>query len=184
MLVVIADNRINLSFAGVAMRVALGKLKALIDNNLGASSAALRGIDVAPPPPSALSGSIAQTSGPSTAGGFSTVSHQPPASRLPHSEIANSGLTWSGVSGSSSVSGSAVYVTDPASAEFLTICTKVLARSVGPMAKLYVRDAVRKLCAGKPFSRDISEELMTELVQQIKKPADAAQFRNLVLKSL
>jgi predicted regulator of Ras-like GTPase activity (Roadblock/LC7/MglB family) len=164
-LAVIADSRLNLSFAGVAVRVAVSKLKALLDGNPGASGRALHaGVT---PPTSSLSGSASSMGG---------------ATRP--AEVATSGLSWSGLSGSSGMGGSGVHVADAASSEFLTACTKALARCVGPMAKLYVKEGVQKICPNRPFSRDSGTELIAELVKHISNPNDAAQFRAHIQKNI
>jgi hypothetical protein len=80
--------------------------------------------------------------------------------------------------------GSGVHVADAASSEFLTACTKALARCVGPMAKLYVKEGVQKICPNRPFSRDSGTELIAELVKHISNPNDAAQFRAHIQKNI
>jgi hypothetical protein len=82
------------------------------------------------------------------------------------------------------LSASGVAVADQASSVVLTACTKALARSAGPMAKLFVKEAVRKLCQGRPFSRDQLPALVAELEKQIEDAADAADFQRAMLKSL
>ena len=82
------------------------------------------------------------------------------------------------------MSTSGVFVTDAASSEFLTACTKALAKSIGPMAKIYVKDDVRKLCPDRPFSKDLAAGLVAELVSHINNPSEATQFRQLLQKSI
>lgn len=172
-LVVIAESRINLSFAGVAIRVAVGKLKSGqavvpqgVPAHLSASSPAFS----------------SQTAGSSSSIGIipmgtTSHAHSPPHSQ---SDLGATGLSWSGVSGASSMAASGVSVTDPASAAYLTTCTKALARSLGPMAKAFVKDAIRKLWPGRAFSLDLGPELAAELERHIEDPTDRVQFRKAV----
>jgi hypothetical protein len=51
------------------------------------------------------------------------------------------------------------------------------------MAKLFVKEAVRKVCPDRPFSRDNVEALVAELAKNIEDPASAAQFTKAVLKA-
>jgi predicted regulator of Ras-like GTPase activity (Roadblock/LC7/MglB family) len=182
-LAVIADARLNISFAGVAIRVAVAKLKAMLDGSmpeplpLGALSSQS---SVSQPHPTQVHAAVAPTASSLSGAGAGASGYARPTT----SEVATSGLSWSGLSGSSSVSGSGVSVADPASSAFLTLCTKALARSVGPMAKVFVKEAARKVSPERPFSRDSAQELITELLKHFEDPAEAAQFRNLVQKSL
>jgi predicted regulator of Ras-like GTPase activity (Roadblock/LC7/MglB family) len=175
-LAVIADNRLNPSFAGVAMRVAAGKLKGLLESgkaaaDLAASSPTLAGsnpalagshpgMPVHPPAPAA------PTTPPPVPGHISAVKN----------ELAGSGLSWSGL-GSSGRATTDVAVADGESSAFLTVCTKSLGASVGPMAKVFVKEAVRKLCPDRPFSRAHWEGLISELRRHIEDSDEATQFQ-------
>ncbi|MGC4092720.1 MAG: hypothetical protein QM756_33535 [Polyangiaceae bacterium] len=168
-LAVLADARLNLSFAGVAIRVAVAKLKAASAMDVAVSSGA------------SSSGMLKASSSQmliSTPVSVSSIG--PSQSSASLSDLASTGLSWSGMSGSSSMAASGVSVTDPASAAFLTSCTKALARSVGPMAKAFVKDAIRKLWPGRAFSLDLAPALMVELERHIEDPADRSQFRKAV----
>jgi hypothetical protein len=161
-LAVIADGRLNASFAGVAIRVAVTKLKAL--DAMRVSSPTLNpAVAAAPMFPVTAAQSMST-----------------PAVRASAPEIAASGLSWSGLGGSSGTSASGVTVSDPASAAYLTGCTKALARSVGPMAKAFVKEAIRKMWPNRPFSRDFGPALAAELERHIEDKADLAQFRGVV----
>jgi hypothetical protein len=98
-------------------------------------------------------------------------------------EVASSGLSWSGL-GTSGMSASGVAVADAESAAALTHCTKALARSVGPIAKIFVKDAVRRISPDRPFSKDQTKRLLAELTQHIENANDAAQFQRTVLSAL
>lgn len=183
-LTVISDTRLNVSFAGVAIRVAVSKLKALLDS--GADPLAGGNVNLSASSLSTSHGNVLQAThsgmpGGSFSGAGSALSG---ASRPGPVEVATSGLNWSGLSGSSMMSSSGVAVADPASSAFLTICTKALARTVGPMAKVFVKEAARKVSPDRPFSRDSAQDLIQELIRHFEDPADATQFRNLVQKSL
>jgi len=165
----IADARLNASFAGVALRVATAKLKGLLESPNSASSlgtpqslsSTLVGVPVAsalgatsPPPTRAVSGAVS----------------------VPVSDLASSGLNWSGLGSSGGRSTSEVSVADPESSAFLTACTKALSASVGPMAKVFVKDAVRKLCPDRPFSRAQGDGLIAVLRSHIDDIDESAQF--------
>jgi predicted regulator of Ras-like GTPase activity (Roadblock/LC7/MglB family) len=161
-LALIADSRLNPSFATVAIRVAMTKLKAALRTGGGSS--------IVEPNPASMSrpGASAQS--------FSQL-------KAPVTEIASSGLSWSGF-GDPSASGSGIAVADPASSALLTTCTKTLAKSVGPMAKLFVKEAVRKVCPDRPFSRDRLDAVLAEIVKNIEKPAAAAEFQKAIQKAI
>ncbi|HET9960222.1 MAG TPA: roadblock/LC7 domain-containing protein [Polyangiaceae bacterium] len=172
-LVLVADTRLNPSFAGVAIRVAVAKLRALAEAAGGVANLAnARG----------TLGAVGTSSAPAT-----PVSHAPsqanPAApfKTQVAEVATSGLSWSGF-GSSALASSGVTVLDPASSAALTACTKALARNVGPMAKVFVKEAVRKVCGDRPFSKDQTSALVAELSKSIEDPSDAAQFRKTALR--
>jgi len=181
-LAVIADTRLNVSFAGVAIRVAVSKLKSLLEDGLPAPPAfgALSGTQGASPGPAQVHSPMAAAQSSLSGGGASGMG----AGGSGRSDVATSGLSWSGLSGSSSTSGSGVSVLDAAASAFLTTCTKALAKSVGPMAKLFVKEAVRKVSPDRPFSRENANELLAELSKHIKNPSEAAQFRQLANKPL
>lgn len=161
-LCVIADARLNPSFASVAVRVAVGKLRTLLESNgytFGAASVSATG---------------SQSSG-------QMPIAQPAA--LP-TEVASSGLSWSGLGNASAMSASGVAVADAESAAALSHCTKALAKSVGPIAKIFVKDAVRRVFPDRPFSKDHTKRLLTELSKHIDNPNDAALFQRTVLSAL
>jgi hypothetical protein len=170
-LIVIAEARINLSFAGVAIRVAVGKLK-----NLQVGS-------VASPPAQLAASSSALGSSSLLGVSAHPLSYSQPQISQPQaqaqSDLSNTGLSWSGASGSS-MAASGVSVTDAASAAYLTTCTKALARSLGPMAKAFVKDAIRKLWPGRAFSLDLGAQLVAELERHIEDPGERVQFRKAV----
>lgn len=153
-LTVIADTRLNVAFLGVALRVAAGKLVTELEAG----------------PPSVMPAA----STPSFHGNVAD----------PLSESSRSGMSWSGVGNGSSMVGSEsglgrsdVGVTDAGASAFLTACTKALAASVGPMAKVFVKDAVRKLCGDRPFSRNDAPALLAHLSAGIQDNDDRMAFQ-------
>ncbi|HEU4730879.1 MAG TPA: hypothetical protein VFT22_23450 [Kofleriaceae bacterium] len=157
-LAVIADQTLNVAFLGVALRVAAAKLIAALEAGPAPAPA------VAPSPVSPASGSS------------SRVPVAPEAARPP--ELARAGLTWSGVSAGSTVSPkSAVSVADDASSMFLTACTRALAANIGPLAKMLVKEAVRKVCGDRPFSRADGPALLALIAASIDNSDDRATFQ-------
>jgi len=151
-LAVVADATLNSSFATVAIRVAANKLrKAILEGGTAAPATAA----AAAAPAGAPSASSSQLSGDSK-----------PA-------LGSSGLSWSKVS---SVGFSSVTVADPAASAFLTNCAKKLARHVGPIAKVYVEEAVRRVSPDAPFSVSVGGRLVLDLAGQIEDATDRAQF--------
>ena len=69
-----------------------------------------------------------------------------------------------------------VAAADPASAAFLQRCSKALALGVGPMARFYVEEAVRRLCPEAPFAMPQARALCEELANQIEDADDRAAF--------
>lgn len=171
----IADNRLNPSFALVAMRVAASKLKHILESPNTAS-------DVVGSNPN-LVGSYPNLAGSHPTGVTVPAGMAPP---IPQSNaqmvkpaspiVASSGLSWSGL-GSSGRGTTDVAVADNESSAFLTLSTKTLGASVGPMAKVFVKEAVRKLCTGSPFSRTHWEPLIAELRKHIEDDEEAVQFQ-------
>jgi hypothetical protein len=170
LLVVVADPRLNQQFAAVAMRVAVTKLKAVFENA------------AAPPAPSARNGGPPPPpNGPHSAnwsGGAQAAASQ--AGAYPKPEISTSGMNWSGL-GTSGLSGSSVAVMDPSASEALSVCAKALARSLGPMAKVYVKEAVVRICQDRPFAKSQVPALVADLERNIGDPGDVARFRREVL---
>lgn len=160
-LAVVADGTLNASFATVAIRVAANKLKKALEGDPSGRAAAsgLAGSSPAIPPPLPASASAAAGS-------------QPGSGSRP--VLASSGLSWSKVS--SSGLSSSLMVADPASSDFLTRCVKQLARRVGPMAKVYVEEAVRRVSPDVPFSLALGKALAEDLGAQIEDPKDRAVF--------
>jgi predicted regulator of Ras-like GTPase activity (Roadblock/LC7/MglB family) len=158
-LAVIADASLNPSFANVAIRVAVTKLKQVIQ-----AGGLQQGAVTAAAPP--------------VGGGPASESSRVSSSVA--SGLTRSGLTWSGISSSGAAApgmSSAVSVTDENTSDFLTRCSKALAKSVGPMAKVFVKEAVRKIAPISPFASNQIPQLVAELETKITDPEDKAAFR-------
>ena len=65
----------------------------------------------------------------------------------------------------SGVGGSDIAVADGPSSTYLSACTKALAASVGPMAKVFVKEAVRRVCGERPFSRADGPALVAQAMR-------------------
>lgn len=174
LLVVIADSHLNPSFAGVALRVAAAKLKTFLESPNAAAEMSSSSINLA-------GASTSQTgSHPTGTPGVGATPPPVPAASASSiravSDLSSSGLSWSGL-GSSGRGTSDVQVADEESSAFLTASAKALSMSVGPMAKVFVKEAVRKICAGRQFSRAQWETLITELRKHIRDNEEAAQFQ-------
>jgi hypothetical protein len=155
-LAVVADATLNPSFATVAIRVAANKLKKALGN--GAAS-------------SALSGTSPPAGSPPPAAGSRPGDSKP--------VLANSGLSWSQTS---SLGLSKIAVADAASSAFLTRSARELAQHLGPMAKVYVEEAVRRVSPDAPFSLSASSKFVADLAGQIEDPDDRASFLKAVEK--
>lgn len=176
-LAIVADATLNASFATVALRMAANKVRGAIE---GGGSQVGAGSQV----PAAGSQPLGPASGSAPAASSSVL---PGADSRP--VLANTGLSWSrtasagsSTTGSSSVGLSSVAVADPASSAFLTRCAKELARHVGPIAKVYVQEAVRRVSPDAPFSQARGRQLIDDLAAQIEDAADRAQFRKAALE--
>lgn len=160
-LAIIADANLNASFATVAIRVAANKLCKVLDGGGASSQLGSGPLHAAPPPLPAAA---------------AAPSDSKPA-------LASSSATWSSSSkSSSSINLSRVSVADPASAAFLSRTAKELARHVGPMAKVYVEEAVRRVSPDAPFALASAAKLLDDLAGQIEDEDDRTQFRKALAK--
>ena len=181
-LAVVADTTLNASFATVAIRVAANKLKKALWG--GGGSSVLSSPPAASPPPlpgaSAHVAVSSQVAGSSPAAGSSPHLPPPPVAKPGDSKVlASSGLSWSQ---SSSIGLSRVAVADPASSAFLTKVAKGLARYVGPMAKVYVEEGVRRVTPEAPFALPCASKLVEDLTGQIEDVEDREAFRKAFAK--
>ncbi len=158
-LAIVADATLNPSFATVAIRVAANKLTKVLAGGVADSSVVL-----------------ASTARP--AAGASAPATPPPLPAAESSSVlSGSGQSWSR---GSSVGLSRVQAADPASGAFLSRCAKELARHVGPMAKVFVEEGVRRVAGDQPFAMTHAPKLLEDLSGQIEDPDDRAQFRKAI----
>jgi hypothetical protein len=152
LLALVADASLNPAFATVAIRVCASKLKRALDGG-GSSSTVGAGpgssVGVLPGPAAASPGPAAGGSRPGLAG---------------------SGLGWS------RPGAGAVQAADQAASAYLTTCARELARHVGPMARIYVEEAVRTVCHDAPFSVASGQTLAEELANRIEDREDRLSF--------
>lgn len=156
-LAVIADSTLNVAFLSVALRVAATKLLAELESSASGTSSAV---------PTAIATG-------------STGSSRIPMVDQSRPVLEKNGLSWSGTTTGtgSGVGSSDVGVADPASVTFLSACTKALAASIGPMAKVFVKEAVRKVCGERPFTRADGPALLAHLAAGIEDSDDRASFQ-------
>jgi predicted regulator of Ras-like GTPase activity (Roadblock/LC7/MglB family) len=163
LLAIVADATLNPSFATVAIRVAANKLKKALAGGSADSSVLASG---------ALAASAARPA--------AAAAPPPLPGPADSSVLSGSGVSWSKTG--SSVGLSRVQVADPASGAFLARSAKELARHVGPMAKVFVEEAVRRVAGDQPFAMTHAPKLLEDLSGQIEDPDDRGQFRKAVQK--
>jgi predicted regulator of Ras-like GTPase activity (Roadblock/LC7/MglB family) len=156
-LVVIADSTLNVAFLSVALRVAAAKLLSELETAAPSSSSSV----------------------PTTLATGSTGSSRIPMVDASRPVLEKTGLSWTGATTGtgSGVGSSDVGVADSASSTFLSACTKALAASIGPMAKVFVKEAVRKVCGERPFTRADGPALLAHLATGIEDSDDRASFQ-------
>jgi predicted regulator of Ras-like GTPase activity (Roadblock/LC7/MglB family) len=147
-LAVIGDQTINLAFLGVALRVAASKLVAALEAT--AAQAAPSGV------------------APGT-GRIPVIDARPEPSQV--------GAPAPGEGSGVTAVTSEIAVLDTASTAFLAACTRALAARIGPIAKIFVRDAVRKVCPGRAFSRADAPALIAQLSAMLESSEDRAMFQ-------
>ncbi len=165
-LAIVADATLNPSFATVAIRVAANKLKKALAGGVGDSGMAST-VTRAP---------LASTAAPAAAPPPVPAAPPPVDSQV----LSGSGVSWS--KAGSSIGLSRIQTADPASAAFLSRCAKELARQVGPMAKVYVEEAVRRVAGDQPFAMAHGPKVLDDLSGQIEDADDRAQFRKSIQK--
>lgn len=187
-LVVVADSRLNESFAKVAIRMAINQIKKFIHDGV-----------FQPPPPSAAElpapsqhsvSSIPQNpryQTPPPMGHHQTPSSfraQVGATQPSYSSDGSLSMSWSGMSGSGMSASSVLSVADDVSKGFLSLSSKVLAKYVGPVAKRLVKRNAAKLMGGSPFSMDHAELLINVLEKEVPEPDQKVEFRKFIRMKL
>ncbi|MBN2525728.1 MAG: hypothetical protein JXR76_04980 [Deltaproteobacteria bacterium] len=161
LLCVISDLNTNVPFLNVAIKVAKNKIKRKLDNMESGMSSTASLSDAkfssqfsSPPAafPQGMHSSGMQATSPATR---STMGE-------PLADV-GSGFSWSGVGAASTGQSSAVSVIDEAASKMLTRVSEALAEIVGPMAKVFVKEAVQKICPTEPFSMNHLMRLLREL---------------------
>jgi hypothetical protein len=162
-LAVVADATLSPAFAAVALRVVSKKARRAIEVGQGLTPSA--------------------TSSPgmgSSVGAFPKPSSSQPLGATPHPAsasrpvLATSGVSWSQAGASGILA--EITTADAASQAYLTRCAKTLARHVGPMAKVYVNEAVRRVSPEGPFSMAQAWPLAEALASQIEDAAERSAF--------
>jgi hypothetical protein len=169
-LALISDSTLNVSFAAVAMRVAVNKLKKALGT--GASPPPAAAAQAAAAPPTLLRG---------VAPAVSAAAGAPPSVEA-NPALANSGLSWSRVS-SSGIGTSSIAVADSAASNFLMRCSKELARYVGPMAKVFIKESVRRVSPDAPFTLAMAPRLVADLATHISDPSGKLAFSRALAKT-
>jgi hypothetical protein len=92
--------------------------------------------------------------------------------------VASTGTAWA----KSSPGLSNLAVADPGAAAFLARCAKELARHVGPMAKIFVAEAVRRIATAGPFALSQRRALVEELTLQVEDPSARDALKRTLMK--
>lgn len=169
-LTVIADANLNVAFLGVALRVASQKLVLELEAMANGSQSG--------PIPVAFATQPTRTE----------QSSRTERSSRPEMSRAGQSGSWAASSGTGLRTGPIATVgvptgtgeigaLDSASLSFLSAATKALAASVGPMAKVFVKEAVRKVCGERPFSREDGPAVLAHLATTIDDTDDRASFQ-------
>jgi predicted regulator of Ras-like GTPase activity (Roadblock/LC7/MglB family) len=192
-LTVIADANLNLAFLGVALRVAAQKLVLELESPQASQSGpipvtfasgstgrfpAMDSMRAEQPRTGTAWGSAG--SGTGVTGGSSAGSSARSSFAAGSGASVNSGAgTGYGVNPASATSATSADtgVMDAASSTFLSAATKALAASVGPMAKVFVKEAVRRVCGERPFSRADGPAVLAHLASTIDDTDDRAMFQ-------
>ena len=156
-LAVVADATLNASFATVALRVAANKLRKALEGG-----------------PSSLTPHPAAGHASAVAAHASAVVPPPLPASASQAVASSTGMSWTKPGSSVALTG--ITVRDPAAAAFLARCTKALARAVGPMSKVYVQEAVRRLSADATYTASLEAQLVDDLAGQVEDAKDRAQF--------
>lgn len=161
-LAVATNTNLNASFAMAAIQVALNELKKALDEGAASQQGSNR---------------LASTSSPAAPLPADAISSPNDSRSIP----SGSGAGWFSKS-SSSIGLSGIAVAAPSSGAFLARAAKELARHVGPKAKLYVEEAVRRVSPDAPFSLAVAHRLIDDLAGRIADADDRAQFCKAVAK--
>ncbi|MCB9653889.1 MAG: roadblock/LC7 domain-containing protein [Deltaproteobacteria bacterium] len=101
---------------------------------------------------------------------------QAPAAQ-PHLNVSGLSMSASGLGLSASGSAPPIHMSDEVNA-FVTRCVKALAKSVGPMAKVIVKETVRAIALNGELTRDQLRPLVKALEEKIEAVEERSEFRN------
>ncbi|MBK8014788.1 MAG: roadblock/LC7 domain-containing protein [Deltaproteobacteria bacterium] len=146
---VIADSSTNVAFANVALNVAAKKITEVIESK----------------PIEAVAAAAA-----------AAPSAQAPAAQ-PHLNVSGLSMSASGLGLSASGSAPPIHMSDEVNA-FVTRCVKALAKSVGPMSKVIVKETVRGIALNGELTRDQLRPLVKALEEKIEAVEERSEFRN------
>jgi predicted regulator of Ras-like GTPase activity (Roadblock/LC7/MglB family) len=189
LLCVISDAGTNVPFLNVAIKVAKNKIKRKLDGTASTmgSTGSLADGKFSSQFVSTAGASGFSTAAPGIQQGMysSTIQHMPAQQRgMGNSSFggdSSTGFLWSGMGGASGMQSSAVAVADEASSKMLTKISAALAEVVGPMAKVFVKEIVQKICPTEPFSMTHVMKLIKELENEyITDEDERLQFRDKV----
>ncbi|MEL6186916.1 MAG: hypothetical protein AAFU79_20010 [Myxococcota bacterium] len=192
-LAVVADPSLNRSFVNVALRVAVQRLQKRLeatDPPQPIDTGSLPSFPTAASPAPAPPGTTSSAALPPAALAIESSRMMPAASTPPtldpfaaklttdlvspmHPAVAASSLTWSG---SSSPTATPIAVASIAAQDFLADLTEDLARFVGPMAKVFVKECVRAHCMDRPFDIHDGSAVEEAVRQRIEAADDRAHF--------
>lgn len=159
-LAVVADATLNPAFAAVSLRVAANKVRKALEGG-GGSRPVLAGSAPA----------LATAAAPTGPGGSQVLPPAPAGNAGSRPVLASTGLSWSRTFGSS-----VAAAADPATSAWLGKVARELARSVGPMAKLFIEESIRRVSPEQPFAMAQAAALLADLGGQIEDPKDRAAF--------
>ncbi|HET9626222.1 MAG TPA: hypothetical protein VFP84_32895 [Kofleriaceae bacterium] len=178
-LTVIADANLNVAFLGVALRVAAQKLvlelEAIATGTQSGPIPVAFAADTSRTEMSSRTEMASRTDMPSRQSG-SWAASSGTGLRTGPIPVQSGGIPSGPITGVSAAV-SEVGVMDSASSSFLSAATKALAASVGPMAKVFVKEAVRKVCGERPFSREDGPAVLSYLATTIDDTDDRANFQ-------
>lgn len=172
-LLIVTEDNIKLNFVSVAIRIAAKKINKILDDGLDLSAGS--GLD------SSDNNSVEISHSTLSQAQKVIPSHKnvPPQSGMSASALSSSGLNWSGL-GTSQIGQSMISVSNQDSSTFLTKCTDQLKKSMGPIARVIVKKAVRRISRGEPFSQKHFSLLLEELIQEIPKKSAQDEFRKVM----
>lgn len=183
LLCVVSELSAATPFLNVAIKVAKNKLKSRLNgSSIGMTSTGAYSSQFVPEPSTDRNHLTSSQSGFSREMISSTIQQAyVNTAKAPSASSFGGGsseLLWSGM-GASGMQSSTVSVADATSSQTLTKISEALAEIVGPMAKVFVKEAVQKICPTEPFSMNHLPTLLNELEKEhITEKQEIKQFRD------